>query len=253
MKRLIFKIIAFLLVITIFSCKKPLHTYEGKDSIYFNEGARLPLYQGEVLKDSTIVSFSLVKAQDSIVEMVIKTTGAISTEDRPYQLTVNPASTIKEGVHFQFVKKDGTIKRNKLTDTVKLKFFRTTDMLTNTLLLSFDLQENEHFVTSLKNRIINTSTGKKISAINYRWFVNDIIKKPGRWQDFYFGTFTRKKLLLMASILNFEPVYLDATVSIAEAVAYGKYMQRYLNEQKLSGNTILEDDGSVMAMGAGVQ
>lgn len=246
-------IIAFILVVFVSACKKPLNTYEGKDSIYFNEAVRLPVFSSEVLRDSTVVSFSLVKAQDSIVEMVIKSTGAISTEDRPYQLVINPVSTLKEGVHFQFLKNQGTIKKNKLTDTVKLKFFRSADLLTNTLLLSFDLKENEHFVTTLKNRVINTNTGKKISAINYRWFVNDIIKKPGRWQDFYFGNFTRKKLLLMASILNFEPVYLDATVSIAEAVAFGKYMQRYLNEQKLLGNIILEDDGSLMAMGSGVQ
>ncbi|SEQ79179.1 protein of unknown function [Pedobacter rhizosphaerae] len=244
---------AFIFVVFVNACKKPLNTYEGKDSIYFNEAVRLPAFSSEVLRDSTVVSFSLVKAQDSIVEMVIKSTGAISTEDRPYQLVINPVSTLKEGVHFQFLKNQGTIKKNKLTDTLKLKFFRSADLLTNTLLLSFDLKENEHFVTKLKNRVINTNTGKKISAINYRWFVNDIIKKPARWQDGVFGIFTRKKLFLMASILNFEPVYLEATVSPGESTAYGKYMQRYLNEQKLLGNTILEEDGSVMSMGSSVQ
>jgi hypothetical protein len=101
--------------------------------------------------------------------------------------------------------------------------------------------------------VVNSTTGKRNSAINYRWFVNDIIKKPARWQDAVFGIFTRKKLLLMASILNFEPVYLEATVSPGESTAYGKYMQRYLNEQKLLGNTILEEDGSVMSMGSSVQ
>jgi hypothetical protein len=253
MKRLIFIMMAFILVVFVNACKKPLNTYEGKDSIYFNEAVRLPVFSSEVLRDSTVVSFSLVKAQDSIVEMVIKSTGALSTADRAYQLVLNSASTLKEGVHFQFLKKDGVIKKNNLTDTVKIKFFRTTDMLTNTLLLSFDLLENENFVTSLKSRVVNSTTGKRNSAINYRWFVNDIIKKPARWQDAVFGIFTRKKLLLMASILNFEPVYLEATVSPGESTAYGKYMQRYLNEQKLLGNTILEEDGSVMSMGSSVQ
>ncbi|KIA91846.1 hypothetical protein OC25_19710 [Pedobacter kyungheensis] len=253
MKKNIVSIIAFMVTLVMLSCEKPLNTYDSKDSIYFNDAARLPLFSGEVIKDSTIVSFSLAKSQDSVVNMVVSTTGAKSSQDRPYNLTVNTSSTAKEGVHFEILNKSFSIKKNQLKDTVKIKFLRKADMQTNTFLLSFDLLENENFITGMNNKVTNQTTGKKISYINYRWYVNDIIKKPARWLDTYLGTFTRKKLLLMVSVLNIDPAYLDTSVSIAEMVAYAKYMQRYLNDQKLQGNTILEDDGSIMIMGPSVQ
>lgn len=253
MKKNIIQLIALAIIALGLSCEKPLKNYEGKDSIYFNEARRLPAYSGEVLKDSSVISFSLVKVQDSLVNMVITTTGAKSTEDRPYNLVVNAASTAKEGIHYEILNKNYIIRKNQLMDTVKIRFLRKADMQASNLLLSFDLLANERFDTEMIDKVINTTTGKKTSFVNYRWFVNDIIKKPGRWLDSYFGPFSRKKLLLMATILNFEPVYLDASVSPGESLAYGKYMFRYLNEQKLAGNTILEDDGSVMVMGSAVQ
>ncbi|MGM9476550.1 DUF4843 domain-containing protein [Pedobacter sp. GSP4] len=253
MKRNIISIIAIIITMIMLSCEKPLNTYNSKDAIYFNDAARLPLFSGEVIKDSTIVSFSLAKSQDSIVNMVIGTTGGKSSQDRPYRLSVNASSTAKEGVHFEILNKSFSIKKDQLKDTVKIKFLRKTDMQTNTFLLSFDLLDNENFITAMNNKVTNQTTGKKISYINYRWYVNDIIKRPARWLDTYMGTFTRKKLFLMVSILDVDPAYLDTSVSIAEMVAYAKYMQRYLNDQKLLGNTILEDDGSIMIMGPSVQ
>ncbi len=102
----------------------------------------------------------------------------------------------------------------------------------------------------MKYRMVSN---RQVSLVSFRWFANDIIKKPARWLDTYLGTFTRKKLLLMAQVLGFEPAYLDASVSIVEMTAYGKFMQRYLNEQKAAGNTVYEDDGSEMTMGPSVQ
>lgn len=253
MKRNIIPIIAIAITMIMLSCEKPLNTYDSKDAIYFNDAARLPLFSGEVIKDSTVVSFSLAKSKDSVVNMVISTTGAKSSKDRPYQLSVNASSTAKEGVHFEILNKSFSIKKDQLKDTVKIKFLRKTDMQTNTFLLSFDLQDNENFVTAMNNKVTNQTTGKKISYVNYRWYVNDIIKRPARWLDTYMGTFTRKKLFLMVSILDVDPAYLDTSVSIAEMVAYAKYMQRYLNDQKSLGNIILEDDGSIMIMGPSVQ
>jgi hypothetical protein len=92
-----------------------------------------------------------------------------------------------------------------------------------------------------------------LNFINYRWFINDIIKKPTRWLDFYLGTFSRKKLNLMVEVLNVDPQYMDTNISIAETLAYGKFMQRYLNEQKAAGNLILDEDGQPMNMGSAAQ
>ncbi|WAC40816.1 DUF4843 domain-containing protein [Pedobacter sp. SL55] len=252
MNKLFFNLLGFAVLTILLSCEKELHKYEGKPAVYFNEAGRLPAFGGEVLRDSTIMSFSLAKAQDSIVSMVVATVGAKKDVDRPYKLVINSSSDAIAGNHYQILNPTFVIKKNQLGDTVKIKFFRKTDMQAKTFLLSFDLQENENFSPEMKYRVL-TSSNKKISLINYRWFVNDIIKRPGRWLDGYLGVFTRKKLLLIAETLSIEPAYLDASVSIAEMTAYGKFMQRYLNEQRAAGNTIYEEDGSEMVMGASVQ
>ncbi|HWW41784.1 MULTISPECIES: DUF4843 domain-containing protein [unclassified Pedobacter] len=253
MKKIYLNFTGLLAILILFSCKKDLHTYEGKPTIYFNESARRLLYQGEVLKDSTVLSFSLAKAKDSTVNMVVTIIGAKQDIDRPYRLVVNPVSNAVAGTQYQILNTAFVIRKNQLSDTVKIKFFRREEMQTKTLLLSLDLLENENFSVSMKNKIINTTTGKTQSFINYRWFVNDIIKRPSMWFDAYLGTFTRKKLLLMAEVLGIEPAYLDNGASIVEVISYGKFMQRYLNDQRVAGHTILEDDGTVMEMGYYVQ
>ena len=252
MNKLFFNILGLTILTILLSCEKELHKYEGKPAVYFNETGRLPAFSSEVLRDSTIMSFSLAKAQDSIVDMVVTTTGAKQDTDRPYILVINTNSDAIDGTHYEILNKSFSIKKNQLSDTVKIKFFRKADMQNKTFLLSFDLLENENFSTEMKYRVL-TATKKKNSLVNYRWFINDIIKKPGRWLDGSFGVFTRKKLLLMAEILGIEPAYLDTSVSIAETYAYGKFMQRYLNEERAAGRTIYEENGSEMVMGAEVQ
>lgn len=243
-----------LIVLSFISCEKELEKYNGKPTLYFEEAGRLPAFNSEVIKDSTVMSFSLTKSQDSIVNMVVSVIGEKVNMDRSYDLKINSASDAIEGVHYEFLEKTFVIKQNQLRDTVSIKFHRLTEMQTKTFLLSFDLVNNENFSVDMVDKLLNKTTGKRHSYINYRWFVNDIVKKPGRWLDGYFGTFSRKKLFLMVEVLGIEAAYLDANVSIAESVAYGKYMQRYLNEQRVAGNTIYEEDGTtVMVMGSGVQ
>lgn len=251
MKKFIFSLCAITIIILSQSCEKPLDSYSGKPSIYFNDAAR-PVNTINPLKDSTNVSFSLAKSKDSIINMVIATTGELSAQDRPYKLIVNPKSTAIAGTHYEILTKTFSIKKNKVLDTVKIKFFRTVDMQSKDFLLSFDLQNNDQFVTLMNNKFVTTS-GITHSYVNYRWFINDIIKKPARWLDAYLGTFSRKKLFLMVDVLGADPAKMDSSIAIAELLAYGKFMQRYLNDQRAAGNVILEDDGSVMIMGTSVQ
>lgn len=251
MKKFIFSLCAITVILLSPSCEKPLETYSGKPSIYFNEAAKA-VTAINPLKDSTIVSFSLAKSRDSIINMVIATTGELSTQERPYKLMVNPNSTAIAGTHYEILTETFSIKKNKALDTVQIKIFRTVDMQSQTFLLSFDLHDNDQFTTMMTDKFV-TTTGITHSYVNYRWFLNDIVKKPARWLDAYLGTFSRKKLFLMVDVLGVDPVRLDNAVAIAELDAYGKFMQRYLNEQRAAGNNILEDDDSVMIMGPSAQ
>jgi len=253
MKKIKFYTAGLLLLILANSCEKNLETYKGKNDIYFNEAGRLPAFSGEVIKDSTVMSFSLAKNTDSVVNMIVKTTGPVSDQDRAYKLTVDPVSTAIAGKHYDALPPAFSIKKNKLQDTVKIRFRRTADLQAQNFTLFFNLEANENFATEMRDKVINATTGQKLSFIKYRWFVNDIIKKPSRWTDTYLGTFTRKKLSLMVEVLGVDPSYMDTSISIAEVSAYGKFMQRYLNEQRAAGHTVYEEDGSEMIMGPTVQ
>lgn len=255
MKNICYLLLALAAITCLSSCEKELHKYEGKPTIYFNETARPLAYSSEVLKDSTLISFSLTKEAifDSLVHMVIATIGNVADNDRPYKIVPNASSTAIEGKHYEIINKDFSIKKNQLRDTIWLRFMRTSDMKDQNFLLSFDLLENESFSVDMQYKVTNQTTGQRLNFINYRWFINDIIKKPTRWLDFYLGTFSRKKLNLMVEVLNVDPQYMDTNISIAETLAYGKFMQRYLNEQKAAGNLILDEDGQPMSMGSAAQ
>ncbi|SDK25651.1 protein of unknown function [Pedobacter sp. ok626] len=254
MKRITVHISVLLLLITMFSCKKQeLKTYEGLPSVYFNETNRRLKFQGEVLTDSSVLSFSLAKVKDSVVTVITTTVSTPSSQDRTYELVIDPASTAIAGTHYDVLPKVFTIKKNTVTDTVRIKFFRTTDLQTKGVTLFFDLKPNENFSTPMIDKTINATTKQKISYIKYRYFINDIIKRPGRWLDGYLGKFSRKKLELMTTVLNVDPAYLDTSVQIGETLGYGLYMQRYLNEMRLAGKTVYEDDGTEMVMGPSAQ
>lgn len=254
MKKILKGLLWLIPFVILSSCEKELHKYEGKPTIYFNETARTPQYSGEVIKDSTVISFSLAAENDSIVNMVIMTMGEKVDADRPYLLKVGANSDMVEGTHYEMLNSEFVIRKNQLADTIHMKFFRTPEMEERNFLLSFDLLENENFSTSMQNKVLDATTGKTHSFVTYRWYVNDIIKRPSRWFDAYLGVFSRKKLFLMAEVMNIEPAYLDTSVAIAEMFAYGKFMQRYLNEQRAAGNTIYEEDETtIMVMGPSAQ
>jgi hypothetical protein len=255
MKNIIYNL-ALLLLLSVagLSCKKSeLFTYQGKADIYFDAATKLPGFNGEVITDSTIVSFAYSTVQDSISKIIIGVTGAMKDYDRSYKLQVSPVSTAVAGKHYDFISTDFVIKKNTLKDTLFLNLHRTKDMQSTEPLLILHLEENDSFVTSMRDKLLSTTTGKKMSYVTYKVYVNDIIKKPSGWFDFYLGTFSRKKLFLMVDVLSVEPSFFIGTPSLGILLAYGKFMQRYLNEMKAAGKTIYEEDGTEMIMGTEAQ
>jgi hypothetical protein len=253
MKNILYSLSILMLLIMVGSCKKSnLITYQGQPDIYFDDATRLPR-PSEIISDSTIVSFAYSTVTDSVSRIVIGVAGAKANYDRAYKLVVDPKSTAVSGKHYDALPTSFTIKKNQLKDTVWLKMHRTADLQTTESILILNLQANENFVTSMADKVINKTTGKTYSFITYKVYINDIVKRPSGWFDTYLGVFSRKKLFLMVDVLNVEPRFFVGQPSLGILGAYGKYMQRYLNDQKAAGKTVLEDDGTEMIMGTGVQ
>jgi len=237
------------------ACQKDLETYNGITGIYFT-----PAIDGRnsIGIDSTIISFAYAKpaTKDSIMKLVVRISGEPTNVARTFKLSILPTSTAIPGQHYEMMNPEFIIPANKVADTLKIKLKRTTDMLTESLILRLKLEDNENFNTPMQDRVINTATGKKLSFTTHAIWVNDLIKKPRAWIDGYLGSFSRKKLFLLAEVAEIKNIgdLDDLTLTpLSKTVYYGTFMQRYLNEMKATGKTIYEDNGSEMIMGPAVQ
>ncbi|MDF2192828.1 DUF4843 domain-containing protein [Paraflavitalea sp. CAU 1676] len=250
MKKLLFiSILAGVLA----GCEKDIKTFDGKPDVYFQYASQPRQSFNTILVDSTIVSFAYASAayKDSVLVVPIKVSGLVMDYDRPYLIKANDSSTAKAGVHYEIINSDFTIGAGKISDTVYLKLKRIPEMLTQSFNIYLELHPNENFGVGLEKKL--ASANKYVSTIRHRVMVDDILKKPMYWIDGYLGVFSRKKLYLMSEQLDIPIDKLNTTVSVAEVNYYGKFMQRYLNEQKTLGNIIKEDDGTDMIMGSAVQ
>lgn len=238
------------------ACKKELKTYDGLTGIYFAPAVDTRNYAGI---DSTSISFAFAKASlmDSVMKLVVRVSGEPVNRERGFKLTIDPASTAIAGQHYEILNPGFVIPANTVADTLKIKMKRTADMLSQTFTIRLKLEANENFETPMQDRVINTATGKKLSFTTHTIWVNDIVKKPQAWLDAYLGTFSRKKLFLLAEIAEIKNIGdLDnyTLTPISKLVYYGTFMQRYLNEMKANGKTIYEENGTTeMIMGTLVQ
>jgi hypothetical protein len=239
------------LVTLLAGCTKDIRNYDGPPAIYFQYAVTArETYSGAPLLDSSVITFaySQTSVADSIIMLPIRTTGYAASIDRTYILNVADSSTAQAGIHYEIINSDYTIKAGKFNDTVYIRLHRTADMLDSTFVLHLDLKANENFVLDVKQKV--TSGTQYVRTVHHTVKVNDILSKPKYWLDAYLGTFTRKKLYLMSAMLDIPLDKLNNTITVAEVVYYGKFMQRYFNEQKAAGTPILENDGTLMVMGA---
>lgn len=248
MKKLLYQLSTIFLVGSLISCEKSLMTYEGESNIYFAEAG---VMDSRVAIDSSAVSFSLVTNTDSIKKVVVSVLGAPVNYDRAYKLEIDPSSTAVLGTHFE-MPENFVIKKNALKDTIPVRLIRTPDMLTTEFSIIFNLLPNENFKTNMKQRL--SSSRKVIKCTTKKLMVSDVLLQPRNWSTGPFGPFTRKKLFLICEITGTTPLYMNTVMTPGESIAFGRIVQRYLNEQKDKGNIIYEADGvTVMKMGLAAQ
>lgn len=238
----------------IVSCKKGLETYDGQPNIYFANATEV--INKKAIADTSTISFAFARetVKDSVLKLVVKATGPTASADRIYNLIIDPSSTAVSSKHYEILNQKFVIPANKVQDTIRIRFKRIPEMQTADFKLVLNLVENDQFKTLMQSTVLNSNTGKKLSFIKQTVWVNDILKQPKLWLDYYFGTFSRKKIFLMADVMSFNIADLDTfDTPITKVFFYSRFMQRYLNEMKADGKTIYDEDGSEMTMGTGAQ
>ncbi|SFC96084.1 DUF4843 domain-containing protein [Flavobacterium phragmitis] len=252
MKKILIISVVLLSFLGFTSCnQEEIKTYDNTDNIYFS-AAIFPLVKNGPLIDSTGVSFAFdnTAIQKKVYLIPLRVQGKLSDVDRTVKCTIDQSSTANEGTHFS-LPKNIIIRARKEVDTIAVTMYRTPDLKLKNVTLVLNLEENEFFTTKMQTKVINTLTQKTMNLTRFKLTFGDLLSQPQGWPVGFLGVFTAKKLFLMCDLLQLEPSMFDQKIgalglSTAEVRYYGSFMKRYLADQKASGNTIYEDNGTEM-------
>lgn len=228
-----------------------LTTYDRKDSVYFLSSLDKEVF-GSVT-DSLFYGFGLTKADftDSIIHIKVAVQGNVKAFDRSVNLQVGGRTTAQENVDFEILETP-MIKSGEFLADIPVKLLKSEAVVADTVFLELELLPNEDFDTNMKKQVSNTGEVEH-SHVNLGIYFSGAVTEPQGWFVPYLGTFSLKKLQLMADVLEIDPytftLPLGSMYSLSELKYFGVYMQRYLDLQKAEGNTVLEEDGTEMEMG----
>ncbi|GAB3662431.1 hypothetical protein GCM10028791_37500 [Echinicola sediminis] len=229
-----------------------LITYDQKDNVYFLSSTEDSVF-GNVT-DSLLYSFGLMGEDftDSIINVQVAVMGVAKDYDRPVNIQVSANSSAQDGVDFEIVEAP-IVKAGEFVANVPVRLYKSEEGKTDTLMLGLNLLPNEHFDTKMQQ--LESNNGEVIlSHVNLSVHFTSSITQPKGWFTPYFGTFSVKKILLMAEVLDIDPYAftkpLGSVYSVSEYQFFGVYMQRYLDVQEANGNPIYEEDGTLMEMGS---
>lgn len=250
------------------SCKQDtLELYSGVKAIYF-QGAviRNNIYE-PVEKDNFSFGYMDPSVRSTIYPIIIAAMGSIEIADRPYKLTIDPSSDLKEGRDFEFMDRSFTIKGGQVIDTVFLVLNRTVELKEKNLTLYLQLENNEYFTTVMNTHTTGTGENQNIRYFTkFTFWANDIAGIPWFWDpsqsssgaiiNAYLGKFSAKKLRLLIdrygldleeiTAINYKP-------AVSSVLAWALGLKSYFDEMQALGTPVLDDDGLPMKVGVNLQ
>lgn len=173
-----FGIISIILLL-IFACGEAnKEMFKGPESIYF----RVP--QGDttlIIREDTIVfsfAFDLNSSQREIL-IPVEISGFPTDYDRKYMVEVTNIGDTKAGIHYETISKEQVLPAGKMTDSLKVIFYRTEDMGKSAKKIGISIQDGGELIKGVEECLY--------MAIQ----VSDILEKPewwNTWED-YFGRY----------------------------------------------------------------
>lgn len=268
MMRNLHTILCMWTLLFLFSCKQePLELFSGKNAIYF---------QGVILKnniyepkDNGNFSFGYMDPteKNAVYSIIVASMGSVQTSDRPYKLSIDPSSDLKEGRDFEFMDRSFTIKGGQVNDTLFLVLNRTAELKEKNLTVFLQLEDNANFTTVMNSQLIGTGANEQTKYFNkFTFWANDIAGTPWFWDATqtttagiitgYLGKFSGKKLKLLVERYGLDLDEITAigyqpSVSSIFAWAYG--LKSYFEEMQASGTPVLDEDGLPMTVGVYLQ
>ena len=126
----------------------------------------------EYYTDSLSSSFASVRAsaKSAVLAATVRTMGKVADYDRPFKVVVDKeGSTAVEGEHYEIDLDTLVVRAGESSARVRVRFFRTADLMKRTIRLVLRLEDNEYFkcyFPEYKNTNAYRATGR-ISGQNF--------------------------------------------------------------------------------------
>lgn len=217
----------------------------------------------ESYRDTTAYSFASENAsvESSVLRATVRTMGKVADYDRPFKVIVDPEGTTAiEGVHYEVNLDTCYIPAGESTAYVRVRFFRTSDLLTGRVRLQLRLQDNEYFTCyfdEYKSTNSYTAMGTPISGVTFAFSVSEEYEEPSYWNWFgieFFGNWTPQKFLVVNSVCELTVEDWDNAGFSGAKISYGRFgffalaVQNYLQDQADAGNPVRDSDGNYMQL-----
>lgn len=264
MRRLLYVMLAtgvFLLA----ACEKETLTKfdESKsgNSIYFQS----PLLSTTQGRDFTF-GYSSPAVKDTVLSFVVAVTGKPVDMERKFTLSVLDGSSMVEGLNYDFLNPELSIPAQKLSAIVKIRVYRTPDIVTQRKYLFLTPASNEYFNTNLKTRV--TTSKDTLSLLNFYIAVDDVVAPPYAWSaapykanlDNYLGAYSKVKLQLLVALFGIDPIVFtdqkyakENYFSLPLLSYWGGFMKLWLAREAAAGRIHKDENGVAITMGIRAQ
>lgn len=266
MKRII--LIAFLpLLACLWSCKKEIMGYQGREGVYFAVQSGSPSFDEKSWPYQPDSQVEFVRIDKDVVDFKVKVmiTGPVKNYDRTFRVEVNPDSTTAiPSVHYDPVKEEWTIPANAVSTTVAVRLKRTPDLQVSGKTLGLRLIATKDFSLSFPewDAIPNLQQGrivKKFDASLHTLRIADIMVQPAVWvgsvttsnqETGSWGAFSRRKMEFLIKYLGVTYADFGSAATMPqvrwETIRSGAVT--VLLRLKAEGQPLLEEDGRLMWM-----
>ncbi len=260
------KIILFILNLNIIfsACEKqdiPVFT-TADTGIYFQ---RVSSYRGTIEYYADTISYSFVSSSETLKDTVlfatVRTMGKVAEYDRPFKVVIDQEETTAvEGVHYELDLDSVIMLAGTSTAFVRVRFFRTKDMMEKAVRLALRLEDNEYFkcyFPEYKNTNVYEAVGEMISGNLFTFSLSEMYTEPSYWSMFggnFFGVWTPKKYIVVNSVCGLTLKDWDDAGLTGAKVSYGRFgffaaaVQKYLQEQADAGTPEVDSDGRYMQL-----
>ena len=245
--------------------KKEIPMFTTDDAGIYFQRVTSYIYGSTTENYGDSVAYSFVSAQSTaksvVLSATVRTMGKVADYDRPFKVVVDQEGTTAiEGKHYEVNLDTVVVPAGASTAYVRVRFFRTSDMMEKTIRLALRLEENEYFkcyFPEYKNTNAYSATGALIHGDVFAFSLSEMYTEPSYWNWFggdYFGNWTPRKYVIVNMVCGLTPTdwsnagYAGAKVSLGRFSFFAVAVQKYLQEQADAGTPELDSDGSYMQL-----